>query len=73
MPEHDAQDLWLAERTAEIWASFAADGNPSVSGLIDWDAYTEDNNVYLDIAIPLELKENVEGSYVAPDVENPRF
>lgn len=73
VPEHDAQDLWLAERTAEIWASFAADGNPSVSGLIDWDAYTEDNNVYLDIAIPLELKENVEGSYVAPDVENPRF
>lgn len=70
VPEHDEQDLWLAERSAEIWASFAFDGDPSVNGLIEWDQYTEDNNVYLDIGIPLEMKENVQSSYVAPPPRN---
>ena len=73
VPEHDAQDLWLAERSAEIWASFARDGNPSVPGLVEWPQYSEDNNVYLDIGVPLEVRENVQGSYVRPNVENPRF
>ena len=73
MPEHDEQDLWLAERSAEIWASFARDGDPSVPGLVDWPQYSEDNNVYLDIGVPLEVRENVQGSYVRPNVENPRF
>ena len=73
VPEHDAQDLWLAERSAEIWASFAADGDPSVTGLIEWPQYSEDNNVFLDIGVPLEVRENVQGSYVRPNVENPRF
>ncbi|MDF1680338.1 carboxylesterase family protein [Ponticaulis sp.] len=73
VPEHDAQDLWLAERSAEIWASFARDGDPSVPGLVEWPQYSEDNNVYLDIGVPLEVRENVQGSYVRPNVENPRF
>tara|TARA_Y100000052_G_scaffold23202_1_gene24583 strand:- start:2865 stop:4121 length:1257 start_codon:yes stop_codon:yes gene_type:complete len=73
VPAHDDQDLWLAERAAEIWASFAKDGNPSVPGLIDWLPYGEQDNVYLDIGIPLEMKDNIEGSYVRPNVENPRF
>lgn len=73
VPEHDAQDLWLAERSAEIWASFARDGDPSVPGLAEWPQYSEENNVYLDIGVPLEVRENVQGSYVRPNVENPRF
>ena len=69
VPEHDAQDLWLGERSAEIWASFAKDGDPSVPGLINWPEYTEENSTYLDIGVPLEVKSGIEGSYVEPDLD----
>jgi len=37
-----------------------------VEGLIDWPAYTEQTNSYLDIGAPLTAKTNVQGSFVAP-------
>jgi hypothetical protein len=37
-----------------------------VPGLIEWPAYTEENNTYLDIGAPLTVKTNVQGSYTPP-------
>jgi len=66
IPEHDDQDLKIAEQSATIWAQFARTGNPSVEGLIEWPAYTEENNNYLDIGAPIEAKTGIQDSYVAP-------
>jgi para-nitrobenzyl esterase len=66
VPASDDTDLKVASDTAAVWAQFARTGNPSVEGLIDWPQYSETNNVYLDIKDPLEVKQNVQGSYIAP-------
>ena len=49
-----------------MWAAFAKTGDPSVKGLIDWPAYTEQNDQYLHIGQKLQVKKGVKSSYVAP-------
>jgi len=66
VPEHDAQDLKVADQAATIWAQFAKTGNPSVKGLIEWPAYTANNKAYLLLGTPLAAKVGVESSYIAP-------
>jgi para-nitrobenzyl esterase len=66
VPATDDVDLKVASEAATVWAQFARTGNPSVPGLIDWPAYTEANNAYLDIGNPLTAKTNIQASYVAP-------
>ena len=66
VPEHDEQDLKVADQAATIWAQFAKTGNPSVEGLVTWPAYTADNKAYLLLGTPLEAKVGVESSYIAP-------
>jgi para-nitrobenzyl esterase len=66
VPEHDEQDLKVADQAATIWAQFAKTGNPSVQGLIEWPAYTADNKAYLLLGTPLEAQVGVESSYIAP-------
>jgi len=66
VPASDEKDLKVASNAATVWAQFAKTGNPSVPGLIDWPAYTEQANNYLDIGNPLTAKTNIQASYVAP-------
>ncbi len=66
VPEHDDEDLRVAEESATIWAQFAKTSNPSVEGLVEWPVYTAENNTYLDIGSPMEVKTGLEASYVAP-------
>lgn len=54
----------ISEQAATVWAQFARTGDPSVEGLIDWPEYTEENNSYLDIGVPLEAKTGIQDSYV---------
>jgi para-nitrobenzyl esterase len=66
LPEHDEEDLRVADQAATIWAQFARTGDPSVEGLVEWPRYTEEDNVYLDIGSPMEVKTGIQDSYVAP-------
>jgi para-nitrobenzyl esterase len=66
LPEHDDQDMTVADQASTIWAQFAKTGNPSVPGLIDWPAYTEANNAYLDIGTPLAAKTGIQSAYTPP-------
>jgi hypothetical protein len=49
-----------------MWSQFAKTGNPSVKGLIDWPAYTTDNDTYLEIGDTLTVKTGVVAAYVPP-------
>ena len=69
-PEHDEIDMQVAEQAATIWAQFARAGDPSVEGLVDWPRYSDENNVYLDIGHPMEIKTGIQDSYVAPGRSN---
>ncbi|RYG21419.1 MAG: hypothetical protein EON93_25935 [Burkholderiales bacterium] len=66
VPATDENDAKVGNDAATVWAQFAKTGNPSVPGLIEWPAYTEQNNAYLDIGAPLTAKTNIQGSYTAP-------
>lgn len=66
-PLTDVLDLQVADNAASLWAQFAKTGNPSVAGLVEWGAYTEQNNRYLDIGLKLEVKNGIENAYVAPN------
>ena len=65
-PEVDEIDMRVADEAATIWAQFARTGNPSVEDLVEWPAYTEESNVYLDIGDPLEVKMGIEDAYTPP-------
>ena len=65
-PGTDGLDDEVAEWTLQMWAQFARTGDPSVQGLIEWPAYTEDNGTFLDIGGSLEVKTGIENSYVQP-------
>lgn len=65
-PEHDANDVKVADQASKIWAQFAKTGNPSVPGLITWPRYTKASNAYLDIGSPLQAKQNIQSAYIAP-------
>jgi para-nitrobenzyl esterase len=62
----DQLDHEVAENTMRMWATFAKTGNPSVKGLIDWPAYTEQNDQYLHISQKLQVKKGIKSGYVAP-------
>lgn len=66
-PGTDELDDQVAERTMKMWSQFARTGKPSVEGLVDWPAYTEENDAYLDIGGTLEVKTGVESAYVDPE------
>ena len=71
VPEHDEQDLKVADQAATIWAQFAKTGNPSVPGLVEWPAWTADSKGYLMLGTPLEGKVGgLENTYIAPPPRN---
>ncbi|MEY4564254.1 MAG: hypothetical protein RLZZ618_3531 [Pseudomonadota bacterium] len=45
----DSLDTTVADRTMTMWTQFAKTGNPSVTGLVDWPAYTPSNDTYVDL------------------------
>ena len=49
-------DRKVSEEMMKIWTQFARTGNPSVEGLIEWPAYNRENDNYMYIADPLEIK-----------------
>ena len=65
-PQHDDEDMKVADQASKIWAQFAKTGDPSVPGLVQWPKYTEATNAYLDIGAPLEVKRGIQNAYVAP-------
>ena len=56
----------LADKVSDAWIAFAKTGNPTVKGLIEWPAYTEQNDQYLHIGQTLQVKKGIKSSYVAP-------
>jgi para-nitrobenzyl esterase len=60
------EDRLVAKNTMAIWKQFAKTGNPSVSGLVEWPAFTEENDSYLSIGAKLEIKKGVSSSGKMP-------
>jgi len=60
------EDRLVAKNTMTIWTQFAKTGNPSVSNLIEWPAYTAENDTYLAIGAKLEVKMGVATSGKMP-------
>ena len=60
------QDLGLIEWMTVAENIAMAQGFKRKWGLIDWPAYTEASNTYLEIGAPLTAKTNVQASYTAP-------
>ncbi len=65
-PGAEALDDEVAERTMQLWTSFARSGDPSTSGLVEWPAYSEESPAYVDIGASLEVRSGVEQSYMEP-------
>jgi para-nitrobenzyl esterase len=65
-PGPDQTDHVVADNTMRLWSAFAKTGDPSVRGLIEWPAYTAQNDQYLRIGQALEVKKGVRESFVAP-------
>lgn len=51
---------------ARWWAQFAKTGNLSFERLVDGQQLSEPSNLYLGLSSPLEAKQDVQESYVAP-------
>ena len=62
----DAKDHVVADQTMRMWVNFVKTGNPSVAGLVNWPAYTEETDQYLDIGETLEVKKGIKSAYVEP-------
>lgn len=60
------EDRLVAKNTMAIWKRFAETGNPSVSGLIEWPAFTAENDTYLAIGAKLEVRMSVSSSGKMP-------
>jgi len=43
------QDMAMADKTMAIWSTFARTGNPSVPGVVEWPAYSVQNDIYVEI------------------------
>jgi len=56
-PGIDWMDRYITDATMTIWAQFAATGDPSVIGLIDWPPFgiQSGQDKYLNIAYPLQV------------------
>ncbi|MEX1032621.1 MAG: carboxylesterase family protein [Cellvibrionaceae bacterium] len=55
-PGFTAADVRFGENFKKIWVQFAATGNPSVKGVVDWPPYTADREKYLELDQDLEIK-----------------
>lgn len=62
-PMTDDLDMTVSDQASTMWAEFARTGDPSVEGLVEWPAYTNENNVYLDIGASLAVKTGIEDAY----------
>jgi para-nitrobenzyl esterase len=60
------EDRTVAKNMMTIWKQFATTGNPSVRGLVDWPAFTKDNDTYLSIGAKLEVRMGVSASGKMP-------
>jgi para-nitrobenzyl esterase len=49
-------DWQIGQQMRSMWTQFAASGNPSVKGLIDWTVWTPKDKKYLFIADPLSIR-----------------
>jgi para-nitrobenzyl esterase len=65
-PGADERDHEVAENVMRLWTQFARTGDPSVDGLTEWPAYTEEKDRYLNIDYTLEVKQGIRDAYVAP-------
>jgi para-nitrobenzyl esterase len=70
-PGPDEMDEVVAENTMQLWVEFATTGDPSVSGLVNWPAYDEVTDQYLDIGYTLEVKTGVAEACVSPPEPEP--
>jgi para-nitrobenzyl esterase len=60
------EDRLVAKNTMAIWKQFAKTGDPSVPELIEWPAFTEENDTYLAIGGKLEVRTGVSSSGKMP-------
>jgi len=49
-------DRRVSEAMMKMWAQFAQTGDPSVKGMIQWPVYNKEEDQYMYIADPLEIK-----------------
>jgi para-nitrobenzyl esterase len=70
-PGPDDMDEVVAENTMQLWVQFATTGDPSVAGLVNWPAYEEATDQYLDIGYTLEVKTGVAEAAVTPPEPEP--
>ncbi len=64
--EPDEMDPVVADQMMTLWAQFAATGDPSAEGLVQWPAWDAEGDQYLDIGYTLEVKSGVADGYVEP-------
>lgn len=65
-PGPDEMDFVVADQMMTLWAQFAATGDPSVEGLVQWPAWDAEGDQYLDIGYELAVKTGVAQAYVPP-------
>ncbi len=65
------EDRLVAKNTMTIWKQFAETGDPSVPSLIEWPAFTAENDSYLAIGAKLEVKMGVATSGKMPGNGSP--
>jgi para-nitrobenzyl esterase len=49
-------DRKVSEVMMKMWTQFARTGNPNAEGIIEWPAYSKEDDTYMYIADPLEIK-----------------
>ena len=49
-------DRRVSEALMKMWTQFARTGDPNVEGIIEWPAYKKEEDKYLYVADPLEIK-----------------
>ncbi len=49
-------DRRVSEAMMKMWTQFARTGDPNVDGIIEWPAYNQEDDKYIYIADPLEIK-----------------
>ena len=70
-PGPDDMDEVVTENTMQLWVQFATTGDPSAAGLVNWPAYEEDTDQYLDIGYTLEVKTGIAEAAVTPPEPEP--
>ena len=49
-------DRRVSEAMMQMWSRFAMTGDPNVEGIVQWPVYNKDEDRYMYIADPLEIK-----------------